>query len=31
LFEQVQLQLAMLLRTQQVVDQFGINRGLNEL
>jgi hypothetical protein len=31
LFEQVELQLAMFLRTQQVVDLIGINRGLYEL
>jgi hypothetical protein len=31
LFEQVELKLAMFLRTQQVVDLIGINRGLNEL
>ena len=31
LFKQVQLQLAMILRTQQIVDLFRINRGLDEL
>ncbi len=31
LFKQVQLQLAMILHSQQIVDLFRINRGLDEL